>query len=97
VIICFSLYFKNKEAKYNFPYFIIFFLIFVLLGTFIDLNQDIHIIIKKISNTLFLLGLFFIGSQFKLNTLKELSIQPIIFAVTLWLIIIITTILVFYV
>ena len=97
VIICFSLYFKNKEAKYNFPYFIIFFLIFVLLGTFIDLNQDIQIIIKKISNTLFLLGLFFIGSQFKLNTLRKLSIQPIIFAVTLWLIIIITTILVFYV
>jgi len=69
----------------------------VLLGTFIDLNQNIQMIIKKISNTLFLLGLFFIGSQFKLNTLRKLSIQPIIFAVTLWLIIIITTILVFYV
>jgi len=97
VILCFSLYFKNKEAEYDFPYFIIYFLVFVLLGTFIDLSQDIQIIIRKISNTLFLLGLFFIGSQFNLNTLRELSIQPIIFAVTLWLIIIITTILVFYV
>ena len=89
--------FKNKDPEYNFPYFIIFFLAFVLLGTFVDLNQDIQIMIKKISNALFLLGLFFIGSQFNLKTISELSIKPIIFSITLWLIIIIATLLIFYV
>ena len=74
-----------------------FFLVFVVLGTFIDLNQDILIMIKKISSALFLLGLFFIGSQFNLKTLSELTIQPVIFAIALWLIIIITTLLIFYV
>ena len=97
MILSFSLYFKNKDAEYNFPYFIIFFLAFVLLGTFFDLNQDIQIMIKKISNALFLLGLFFIGSQFNLKTISELSIKPIIFSITLWLIIIIATLLIFYV
>ena len=97
MILSFSLYFKNKDPEYNFPYFIIFFLAFVLLGTFVDLNQDIQIIIKKISNALFLLGLFFIGSQFNLKTISELSIKPIIFSITLWLIIIIATLLIFYV
>ena len=97
MILSFSLYFKNKDPEYNFPYFIIFFLAFVLLGTFFDLNQDIQIMIKKISNALFLLGLFFIGSQFNLKTISELSIKPIIFSITLWLIIIIATLLIFYV
>ena len=97
MILSFSLYFKNKDPEYNFPYFIIFFLAFVLLGTFLDLNQDIQIMIKKISNALFLLGLFFIGSQFNLKTIRELSIKPIIFSITLWLIIIIATLLIFYV
>ena len=97
MILSFSLYFKNKDPEYNFPYFIIFFLAFVLLGTFVDLNQDIQIMIKKISNALFLLGLFFIGSQFNLKTISELSIKPIIFSITLWLIIIIATLLIFYV
>ena len=97
MILSFSLYFKNIDPEYNFPYFIIFFLAFVLLGTFVDLNQDIQIMIKKISNALFLLGLFFIGSQFNLKTISELSIKPIIFSITLWLIIIIATLLIFYV
>ena len=97
MILSFSLYFKNKDPEYNFPYFIIFFLAFVLLVTFLDLNQDIQIMIKKISNALFLLGLFFIGSQFNLKTISELSIKPIIFSITLWLIIIIATLLIFYV
>jgi len=97
MILSFSLYFKNKDPEYNFPYFIIFFLAFVLLGTFVDLNQDIQIMIKKISNALFLLGLFFIGSQFNLKTISDLSIKPIIFSITLWLIIIIATLLIFYV
>jgi len=96
-VLCFSLYFKNKETEYDFPYFIVYFLVFVLLGSFIDLHSDLQIIIKKTSNALFILGLFFIGSQFKINTLKKLSIQPIIFAVSLWLIVILTTLLVFYV
>ena len=96
-VLCFSLYFKNKETEYDFPYFIVYFLVFVLLGSFIDLNSDLQIIIKKTSNALFILGLFFIGSQFNINTLKKLSIQPIIFAVSLWLIVILTTLLVFYV
>ena len=97
MILSFSLYFKNKDAEYYFPYFIIFFLAFVLLGTFVDLNQDLLIIIKRITSALFLLGLFFIGAQFNLTTLSKLTIQPIIFAITLWLIIITTTLLIFYV
>ena len=96
-VILFSLYFRSQEAEYELPYFILFFLGFVLLGSFIDLNQDAQFVLKKMSNTLFLLGLFFIGLKFDLKTLRDLSIRPIIFALILWLIIICLTIVVFYV
>ena len=96
-VILFSLYFRSQEAEYKLPYFILFFLCFVLLGSIIDLNQDAQFLLKKMSNTLFLLGLFFIGLKFDLKTLRDLSIRPIIFALILWLIIICSTIVVFYV
>ena len=96
-VILFSLYFRSQEAEYELPYFILFFLGFVLLGSFIDLNQDAQFLLKKMSNTLFLLGLFFIGLKFDLKTLHDLSIRPIIFALILWLIIICSTIVIFYV
>ena len=96
-VILFSLYFRSQEAEYELPYFILFFLGFVLLGSFIDLNQDALFVLKKMSNTLILLGLFFIGLKFDLKTLRDLSIRPIIFALILWLIIICSTIVVFYV
>ena len=96
-VLLFSLYFKNQEAEYDFPYFILFFLGFILLGSFIDFNQDVLFVLKKMSNTLFLLGLFFIGLKFDLKTLHDLLIRPIIFALILWLIIICLTIVVFYV
>jgi len=96
-VLLFSLYFKNQEAEYDFPYFILFFLGFILLGSFIDFNQDVLFVLKKMSNTLFLLGLFFIGLKFDLKTLHDLPIRPIIFALILWLIIICLTIVVFYV
>ena len=96
-VILFSLYFRSQEAEYELPYFILFFLGFVLLGSFIDLNQDAQFVLKKMSNTLFLLGLFFIGLIFDLKTLHDLPIRPIIFALILWLIIICLTIVVFYV
>ena len=96
-VILFSLYFRSQEAEYELPYFILFFLGFVLLGSFIDLNQDAQFVLKKMSNTLFLLGLFFIGLKFDLKTLRDLSIRPIIFALILWLIIICLTIVVFHV
>ena len=96
-VILFSLYFRSQEAEYELPYFILFFLGFVLLGSFIDLNQDAQFLLKKMSNTLFLLGLFFIGLKFDLKTLRDLSIRPIIFALILWSIIICLTIVVFYV
>ena len=96
-MLLFSLYFKNQEVEYDFPYFILFFLGFILLGSFIDFNQDVLFVLKKMSNTLFLLGLFFIGLKFDLKTLHDLPIRPIIFALILWLIIICLTIVVFYV
>jgi len=67
------------------------------LGAMIDFDRDLIVGVKQLSSILFLLGLFFIGSEFELKTLYNLSIQPIIFSVVLWLMIIIATVFIFYV
>jgi len=96
-VLFFSFYYKSKDTEYNFPYFILFFIAFVFLGAMIDFDRDLIVGVKQLSSILFLLGLFFIGSEFELKTLYNLSIQPIIFSVVLWLMIIIATVFIFYV
>jgi uncharacterized integral membrane protein (TIGR00698 family) len=96
-VLFFSFYYKSKDTEYNFPYFILFFIAFVLLGAMIDFDRDLIVGVKQLSSILFLLGLFFIGSEFELKTLYNLSIRPIIFSVVLWMMIIIATVFIFYV
>ncbi len=96
-VLFFSFYYKSKDTEYNFPYFILFFIAFVFLGAMIDFDRDLIVGVKQLSSILFLLGLFFIGSEFELKTLYNLSIRPILFSVVLWLMIIIATVFIFYV
>ena len=91
-----SIYSKSENKEYEFPYFILVFIAFVVLGNIFSIDGEIKSYMKYISISLFQIGLFMIGYQFQLKTLMKLSIKPVMFAVTIWLIIIAITLIIFH-
>ena len=78
---------KSEEKKIQFPVFVIFFIIAIILGSFIDLPFS-SMEIKKLSQVFLLLGLFSVGSQISRDTLKNFTSDRLIFATSLWLLVI---------
>jgi len=91
-----SIYSKSENKEYEFPYFILVFIAFVLLGNIFNVDGEIKSYMKYISISLFQIGLFMIGYKFQLKTLMNLSIKPVIFAISIWLIIIAITLIIFH-
>ena len=91
-----SIYSKSENKEYEFPYFILVFIAFVLLGNIFNVDGEIKSYMKYISISLFQIGLFMIGYKFQLKTLMNLSIKPVIFAISIWLIIIVVTLIIFH-
>ncbi len=91
-----SIYSKSENKEYEFPYFILVFIAFVVLGNIFSIDGEIKSYMKYISISLFQIGLFMIGYKFQLKTLMKLSIKPVMFAVTIWLIIIAITLIIFH-
>ena len=91
-----SIYSKRENKEYEFPYFILVFIAFVVLGNIFSIDGEIKSYMKYISISLFQIGLFMIGYKFQLKTLMKLSIKPVMFAVTIWLIIIAITLIIFH-
>ena len=87
LIIFLSYKFKNNDHKnIKFPIFVIFFVISICLGTFLNFNEQILIYIKLLSQLFLLIGLFFIGSQINLNSLFVIKSNTIFLALLLWFI-----------
>ena len=87
LIIFLSYKFKNNDSKnIKFPFFVIFFVISICLGTFLNFNEQILIYIKLLSQLFLLIGLFFIGSQINLNSLFVIKPNSIFLALLLWFI-----------
>ena len=92
-----SIYSKSENKEYEFPYFILVFIAFVVLGNIFNIDGEIKSIIKTISIAFFQIGLFMIGYKFQLHTLMKLSLKPVIFAASIWIIIISITLINFHV
>lgn len=87
LIIFLSYKFNNNDPKnIKFPFFVIFFVISICLGTFLNFNEQIVIYIKLLSQLFLLIGLFFIGSQINLNSLFVIKPNTIFLALLLWFI-----------
>jgi len=91
-----SIYSKSENKEYEFPYFILVFIAFVVLGNIFNIDGEIKSTIKTISIAFFQIGLFMIGYKFQLHTLMKLSLKPVIFAASIWIIIISITLITFH-
>ena len=83
-----SWFFKSKTKKINFPKFIVFFLIAILLNTVFDFSDNLVLILKTISQYLLLLGLFCIGTQSNITDLKAVNGRPLWLSLALWLVVV---------
>ena len=74
-----------------FPMFIIFFIVALLLNTYLlskfEMGMQISKFISVISKKCLTLTLFFIGAGLSKSVLRSVGIKPLIFGVLLWIII----------
>ena len=75
---------KNLQAA-QFPRFIIFFIIAILVNTFFNFDEITLNVMQIISQSFLMFGLFCIGSQFDSDQLTSISSKPLILALLLWM------------
>ncbi|MDB4254138.1 putative sulfate exporter family transporter [Gammaproteobacteria bacterium] len=79
----------NRQAETTkFPRFILFFILAIILNTALNFNDQILDALKIASQVFLMLGLFCIGTQFKVQELKSISGKPLILALILWIMVI---------
>jgi len=97
LLICASIYSKSENKDYDFPYFIIVFIAFVILGNILGIDGEIKAILKTLSIALFQIGLFMVGYSFQLRRIFQIyPLKAIIFSVSMWIVIVISTLLIFH-
>jgi uncharacterized integral membrane protein (TIGR00698 family) len=79
---------KSSEAgKAKKPWFILGFLIAAAIVTWIPVLQKAGYVVEMIARRTLVLTLFFIGLGLSKETLKKVGMKPLIFGVTLWILI----------
>ena len=82
-----ALIFKNKENKISIPCFILWFVVAILINTYLlqDFPQ-VGKIISMIARKVLVLIMFFIGASLTKSTLKSVGVKPLIQGVVLWIV-----------
>ena len=83
-----SFIFKSKDRKITIPWFIFFFVVAILLNTFV-LNSipEVGKIVSGIARKCLTLTMFFIGASLSTDVLRSVGIKPLIQGVLLWVVI----------
>ncbi len=77
--------FTKNEGKIKIPYFIGFFVLAILAGTYLPFLQNFNSIISEISRDTLKVALFLIGSGLSLQNLKNIGIKPLLLGIILWI------------
>ena len=79
-----SFYFKSKGDKVFIPWFIFFFIVAMILNTYLNIPKTVTHSIVSIARQSLTLTLFFIGAGLSRSTIKSVGIKPLVLGVTLW-------------
>ena len=83
-----SIIFKSHDSKIAIPWFILYFIIAILLNTFVlDRVPAVGATISGIARRCLTLTMFFIGASLSTDILKAVGIKPLIQGILLWLVI----------
>jgi len=79
-----SFYFKSKGDKVVISWFILFFILAMVVNTYLNIPKAITHDIVSVSRQSLTLTLFFIGAGLSRTTIKSVGIKPLVLGVTLW-------------
>ncbi|HEY6913139.1 MAG TPA: putative sulfate exporter family transporter [Paludibacter sp.] len=79
-----SFYFKSKGDKVVIPWFILFFILAMVVNTYLNIPKTITQGIVSVSRQSLTLILFFIGARLSRSIIKSVGVKPLILGVTLW-------------
>lgn len=83
-----SFIFKSKDRKITIPWFILFFIIAIMLNTFLlDAIPAFGATVSGIARKCLTLTMFFIGASLSTDVLRSVGIKPLIQGILLWLVI----------
>ena len=77
--------FTKSEGKIKIPYFIGFFVLAILAGTYLPFLQNFNTIISEISRDTLKVALFLIGAGLSLQNLKNIGIKTLLLGIILWI------------
>lgn len=89
-----ALIFKSDAKKISIPWFILWFIVAILLNTYVLKDcPEVGGFISGIARKLLVVTMFFIGASLSKSTLKAVGVKPLLQGVILWLIISIASLL----
>lgn len=80
-----ALFFKDGKQKIKIPYFIGFFILAMMLNTYLPGIESISLYLVKIAKAGLVLTLFFIGAGLSIKTIRSVGFRPLIQGVLLWI------------
>ena len=90
-----SFIFKNEGRKINIPWFIFFFILAMLVNTYVlslnDTALEVGRAINGFARKSLTITLFFIGASLSRDVLKAVGIRPLLQGITLWAVISLST------
>ena len=87
LILILGTFYKDKSnSKIKLPIFILVFVIAIIAGTALNLNQQILLFLDFISDTFLVAALFCIGTQINSESIKEIDSKTFLLALGLWII-----------
>ena len=75
----------KSEGKIKIPYFIGFFVLAILTGTYLPFLQNYNHYISEISRDTLKVALFLIGAGLSFQNLKNIGIKPLLLGIFLWI------------
>ena len=83
-----SIIFKNGGKKISIPWFILWFVVAILLNTYVlDTVPEVGKAIAGLARKGLIITMFFIGASLSTDVLKAVGVKPLIQGVLLWLVI----------
>ncbi|MGB4413362.1 MAG: putative sulfate exporter family transporter [Paludibacter sp.] len=79
-----SFYFKSKENKVVIPWFIVFFILAMVVNTYLNIPKAITHDIVSVARQSLTLTLFFIGAGLSRSTIKSVGVKPLVLGISLW-------------
>ena len=83
-----SVIFKNSGKKISIPWFILWFIVAILLNTYVlDSVPEVGKVVSGLARKGLIITMFFIGASLSTDVLKAVGVKPLVQGVLLWLVI----------